>query len=74
MFLDILILKILTIFCLQEQENSAKTRKRQKADNFNWYSSWRDDDDHGSPGGSCGGGGGSGGLGDLDTSGARFVF
>ena len=58
----------------QEQENSAKTRKRQKADNFNWYSNWRDDDDHGSSGGSCGGGGGSGSLGDLDTSGARFVF
>lgn len=57
---------------LQEQENTAQTKKRPKPDTFNWYN-WKDDDDRNS-GGSCGGGGGSGSLGDLDTSGARFVF
>ena len=58
------------VLSFQEQENTAKSRKRQKAEPANWYN-WKDDDDGSSPGGSCGGGGG---LGDLDTSGARFVF
>ncbi|KAL3879797.1 hypothetical protein ACJMK2_032080 [Sinanodonta woodiana] len=61
---------------LQEQESSARKTNRKRANpsstanSKSWYY-WKkdDDDDNNSP--NCGGGGG---LGDLDTSGARFVF
>lgn len=56
---------------LQEQEtNAAKNASRKRPNDSSWYN-WKDDDDKGGSG-PCGGGGGS--LGDLDTSGARFVF
>ncbi|XP_053399268.1 ubiquitin carboxyl-terminal hydrolase 38-like isoform X2 [Mercenaria mercenaria] len=56
---------------LQEQENAAaKNSSRKRPNDSTWYN-WKDDDDKGGTG-PCGGGGGS--LGDLDTSGARFVF
>ncbi|KAK3597110.1 hypothetical protein CHS0354_021218 [Potamilus streckersoni] len=59
---------------LQEQESSARKTSRKRANpsstanSKSWYY-WKkdDDDDNNSPG--C-----RGGLGDLDTSGARFVF
>lgn len=55
---------------LQEQENAAaKNANRKRPNDSSWYN-WKDEDDRGGSG-SCGGGGG---LGDLDTSGARFVF
>ncbi|KAL4230397.1 Ubiquitin carboxyl-terminal hydrolase 38 [Mactra antiquata] len=56
---------------LQEQENVAsKNSSRKRPNSSSWYN-WKDDDDKGGSG-PCGGGNGS--LGDLDTSGARFVF
>ncbi|XP_052794346.1 ubiquitin carboxyl-terminal hydrolase 38-like isoform X1 [Mya arenaria] len=55
---------------LQEQESSAERKaSRKRPNDFQWYN-WKDDDDRGGTG-PCGGGGG---LGDLDTSGSRFVF
>ncbi|XP_069129383.1 ubiquitin carboxyl-terminal hydrolase 38-like [Argopecten irradians] len=61
---------------LQEQETMAQKKNQLKRPGSASTSSWfnwqrRDDDDE--PPGSCGGGGG-GKLGDLDTSGAKFIF
>ncbi|XP_021366190.1 ubiquitin carboxyl-terminal hydrolase 38-like [Mizuhopecten yessoensis] len=61
---------------LQEQETIARKKSQLKRPGSASSSSWfnwqrRDEDDE--PPGSCGGGGG-GKYGDLDTSGAKFIF